>query len=108
MSSYYTPEHVSYNAMEWAKGPPQEEFLKDLWLRQYRQGKNFEGMVAEHLAEMRHFSVRQYDNLRSKPWVVRELSKYGNFDKIIEIYSRRKLKGRKRKLASSTCVQARL
>jgi hypothetical protein len=97
MSRYYTPEHVLYNAMEWAKNPPEDEALKDLWLRTYKQEKSFEGMVAEHLATMSRFSVRQYENLRSKPWVIKELSKYGNFDVVIELYTQKlTLKKRKR------------
>ena len=95
MSRYYTPEHILYEAMEWARKPPEDELLRSLWLEARERGKTFEGMVAERLIGMGNFSVREYEQLMSKPWVIRELTKLSDFDKILRIYSK-KLKRRLR------------
>jgi len=93
MDQYYTPEHILYEAMDWAKGPPKDEFLKKLWYEIHEQEKTFEGMVAWRLVNMGGLNIQKYENLRHKPWVARKLAKLGDFDKILELYTK-KLKER--------------
>jgi hypothetical protein len=88
MNRYYTPEHVLYDAMEWAKQPPNDETLNKLWQEAFKREGGFEGMVASQLAD-RKFTLQQYKELRTKPFVLRELSKYGSFDRILSLYNRK-------------------
>lgn len=92
MSRYYTPEHILYYAMEWARKPPEDDLLKGLWHEVHEREKSFEGMVAERLVTMGRFSVQEYEKLRSKPWVLRELASLGDFDKVLKIYSKKRKK----------------
>jgi len=89
MNQYYTAEHILYNAMEWAKKPPEDEFSKEIWIEDKEKEKTFEGMVAERLINTGRLSVEEYSKLRSKPWVIRELKKFGDFDLILKIYSKK-------------------
>jgi hypothetical protein len=49
ISRYYTPEHILYDAMEWARRPPEDKLSKRLWHEVHEREKTFEGMVAERL-----------------------------------------------------------
>lgn len=89
MHRYYTPEHVLYDAMEWAKESPKDETLKVLWQEAKKREGGFDGMVASQLATT-HFTVQQFKELSSKPWVMKELRQYGNFDNIIRLYIKKK------------------
>jgi len=86
MNQYFTPEHILYEAMEWARAPPKDEFLKNLWQETLDEEKTFESMVAERISHYRSINIKTLEELRSRPWVQRELSKFGNFDKIIKLY----------------------
>lgn len=54
--------------------------------------KTFEGMVAERLITFGRFPVKTYAKIRSFPWVKRELSGFGDFKVILEIYSKKRMK----------------
>ncbi len=89
MDQYYTAEHILYNAMQWAKEPPEDEFLKEMWIEDKENEKTFEGMVAEQLITTGRHSVEKYSKLKSKPWVIHELRKLGDFNLILELYSKK-------------------
>lgn len=90
MNQYCTPEHILYEAMEWARKPPDDEALSRLWHEVYEREKTFEGMVADHLVTMGGRDIQVYEALKSKPWVRMELAKHGSLDKILEIYSKKR------------------
>jgi hypothetical protein len=89
MNQYFTPEHILYEAMEWARAPPKDEFLRNLWQEALNEEKTFEGMVAERISNYRSINTKTLAELRSRPWVQRELSKLGNFDTILKLYTRK-------------------
>lgn len=86
MNQYYTPEHILYETMEWAREPPEEEILKKLWYEWRKEEKTFESMVAERLSQYNSLNKEVLESLRSKPWVRNELSKLGSFDEILRLY----------------------
>lgn len=87
MSRYFTPEHILYEAMEWAREPPKEQVLKELWHEIRDEEKTFEGMVAARLCSFRHINPKTIESLRSRPWVKKELSKFGSFSEILRLYA---------------------
>lgn len=90
MNQYYTPEHILYEAFEWAKKAPEDdEWGKRLWQEIHNEEKTFEGMVAERLNIFRRFDSGTYAKFRTLPWVKRELSKYGDFNTILKLYSKK-------------------
>lgn len=97
MNQYYTPEHILYEAMEWAREPPKEKILRKWWHESLEDEKTFESMVAERLSHYNNLNKEIIESLRSKPWVKNELSKLGSFDKILKLY----VKKRKRYLRES-------
>lgn len=97
MNQYYTPEHILYETMEWAREPPKEEVLRKWWHESMKEEKTFESMVAERLSHYNNLNKEIIESLRSKPWVRNELSKLGSFDEILRLY----VKKRKRYLRES-------
>ena len=93
MNQYFTPEHILYEAMEWAREPPKEEVLKKFWQEIRDEEKTFEGMVAERIVYYNNINPKLIEALKSRPWVKKELSKYGNFSEILRLY---KIKLKKR------------
>jgi len=101
MSRYYTAEHVLYDAMKWATEEPSEDGIskgvfRQAWLREKAESKTPEVMISNYLFNNAHFNPDDYRDLRGKPWVVKELSKHADFDKIVSKYER-KLKTKLRK-----------
>ncbi len=93
MNQYFTEEHILYEAMEWAREPPKEQMFKKFWQEVRDEEKTFEGMVAEKIVYYNNLNPKVIESLKSKPWVKKELSKYGSFDEILRLY---KLKLKKR------------
>jgi hypothetical protein len=90
MNQYYTPEHILYEAMEWAREPPKEEILRKWWHESMEEEKTFESMVAERLSHFNNLSKEIIESLGTKPWVKTELSKLGSFDEILKLYVRKR------------------
>lgn len=90
MHQYYTPEHILYETMEWARKPPEEEILKKWWHEWMKEEKTFESMVAERLSRYNSLNEEVLESLRSKPWVRNELSKLGSFDEILRLYGEKR------------------
>lgn len=87
MGQYFTPEHILYEAMEWAREPPKDQLLKKIWQEILEEEKTFEGMVAERLSSFNSINPKIIGSLRSRPWVKKELSKFGSFSEILGLYA---------------------
>jgi hypothetical protein len=90
MNEYYTPEHILKETIEWARKPPEDTWGKCIWQEIHEKEKTFEGMVAEQLITFGRFDVRTYAKMRNLPWVKREMSKYGDFNTILKLYSKKR------------------
>jgi hypothetical protein len=87
---YNSAEYTLYDAVKWvSEGPPKDALLNSVWLRERQECKTNEAMIASRLLTNTHFGIEEYRSLRSKPWVVKELSKIANFDDVLRIYKRR-------------------
>ena len=86
MNQFFTEEHILYEAMEWAREPPREAFLRKMWQEIKDDEKTFEGMVAERIVYYNNLNPKIIESLKSKPWVKKELSKYGSFNQVLRLY----------------------
>jgi hypothetical protein len=94
LDEYYTPEHILYEAIKWAKKMPEDDWEKKFWKEIWNDEESFEGVVAERLVTFGwRRPVRTYARMRLTPWINRELTGVGDFQKILKLYSqKRKLK----------------
>ncbi len=86
MPYFFTAEHVLYDAMKWATEEPTDEWLRTEWVQQKKMHENVEAVIAQYLIDRAYFSVEDYSQLRSRPWILKKLAKNADFEKILQIY----------------------